>query len=471
MFIALGMKIFGDRPFGWRFFGAFFGTLSVLIMYLLALRLWRSPRLAAIAATLLALDGLWFVQARVAMLDIYMSVFVLAGVWMLVVDRDETEPGHTGFRWWRIGAGAMFGLAIATKWAALPFVAVGIAATLSWDVGRELHAPDRLESEPWSPAPRDLDHGPETGNPLSRLWSGFKLALGPVKNGLGRIYRAVRIAFGPIGALVLLPVMIYIVSYTPWFADSHRYNPPLCASSDTTFAVTPFHWPHVGGIGGQWLCYQGQVLSFHEHLEKYVEETDPKTHVTTIKTGHPYYGYAWSWPWIGRPVAHYYDTTGSQPNPKEAEVIGLPNPLIWWPGFVIALPLLIWWAVRRDATAALILAFFAAGWLPYVYGDISGTAVFLFYATPLVPFVVLGVVHVISKAIARWPSTWPTVIGYLVACLVAFVYFYPVLAAYPIPYNGFFGWSRHMWFNVNFHIFNIHSDCTVQDKIKLLCWI
>ena len=51
--------------------------------------------------------------------------------------------------------------------------------------------------------------------------------------------------------------------------------------------------------------------------------------------GHPYYGNAWTWPWIGRPVAHYYQSTGSGSKQLDSEILGLPNPMIWWPGFFI----------------------------------------------------------------------------------------------------------------------------------------
>ena len=419
-FIAAGMKIFGDKPFGWRFFGALFGTFSVLIMYLLALRLWGSPWWAAAAGLLLSIDGLWLVQSRVAMLDIYVAVFVLAGVWLLVVDRDVTQPTHRGVRWWRVAAGVMFGLALATKWDALPFIAVGIAATVAWDAVRATEPEDR---------------------------------------------RYGRKILGTIGSLVLLPAVIYVATYTPWFLDSHRYNPPLCESKQTTFMVIPGVY-HIGGLAGQWLCYQHQVYDFHRGLTMY--------DTTTKKPGHPYYGYSFSWPWIGRPVAHYY-TTSTSPHGKQldSEILGLPNPLIWWPAFFIGFPLLVWWAFKRDATASFLFGMFAAGWFPYLFlGDMMGKAVFMFYATPLVPFVVLTFVHVLWRAVRRWPGLVPYVVGYLVACVAGFAYFYPILTALPIPHDGIFGWARHIWFSDRFHLWKIRGDCVTRpDKIKLLCWI
>ncbi|TML77024.1 MAG: phospholipid carrier-dependent glycosyltransferase [Actinobacteria bacterium] len=423
-FIAAGMRIFGDRPFGWRFFGALFGTFSVLIMYLLALRLWGSPWWAAAAGTLLAADGLWFMQSRTAMLDIYVAVFVLAGIWLLVVDRDVTQPDHRGFRWWRVAAGAMFGLAIASKWDALPFIAVGIASTMAWDAVRARDAADRRY--------------------------------------------AAKIA-GTLGALVLLPIAIYIASYTPWFVDSHRYNLPQCSKETTTFSFGVYH---LGGLAGQWLCYQHEVYNFHANLQKYVPTTDPTTGKTVKTPGHPYYGNAWTWPWIGRPVAHYYQSTGSGSKQLDSEILGLPNPMIWWPSFFIGFIALAWWTYKKDTTASFIFSLFVAGWFPFlILGDALGKPVFMFYATPLVPYVVLTLVHVLYRSVRRWPQLTPYVVGYVVACVGAFAYFYPILAALPIPYNGAFGWARHIWFSDRFHFFKIKGDCSVPNKIKLLCWI
>jgi hypothetical protein len=53
----------------------------------------------------------------------------------------------------------------------------------------------------------------------------------------------------------------------------------------------------------------------------------------------------------------------------------------------------------------------------------------------------------------------------------AFAYFYPILAAVPIPYGGAFGWARHIWFSDRFRFLWLKGDCTAQNKIKLLCWI
>src|SRR3712207_1869639 len=93
--IGIGEQIFGYSPhggataaFGWRIAACVFGSLSILILCRMGRRLFRSTLLGCFAGLLLALDGLHFVQSRVAMLDIFLMFFVLAAAACLVTDRD-----------------------------------------------------------------------------------------------------------------------------------------------------------------------------------------------------------------------------------------------------------------------------------------------------------------------------------------------------------------------------------------------
>ena len=69
LIIALGMLMFGDNPFGWRFFPVLMGTLSVVLFYLICRQLGASQRTTLLATFLLTFENLNFVQGGVAMLD------------------------------------------------------------------------------------------------------------------------------------------------------------------------------------------------------------------------------------------------------------------------------------------------------------------------------------------------------------------------------------------------------------------
>jgi dolichyl-phosphate-mannose--protein O-mannosyl transferase len=104
--IALGIQIFGDTPFGWRFSAALVGLLSVALIFVITRKLFHSYFLSLTAALLISLDGLHLVMSRTALLDIFLSFFILWAFYLLITDR-----------LWL--AGIVMGLALGTKWSAL----------------------------------------------------------------------------------------------------------------------------------------------------------------------------------------------------------------------------------------------------------------------------------------------------------------------------------------------------------------
>lgn len=104
--MGIGMLIFGENAFGWRFVSALMGVLSVLGVYKLTNLLFKQRRLSLVAALLVTIEGLNIAQSRIAMNDIYMLTFLL---WSFVA-----ALGHK----WKVAA-VIYGLALASKWSAL----------------------------------------------------------------------------------------------------------------------------------------------------------------------------------------------------------------------------------------------------------------------------------------------------------------------------------------------------------------
>ena len=122
--LAGGTWLFGNTPFGWRIAAALFGALGVALTHRLALRLTGHQGIAALTATFLLLDGLWFVQSRTAMLDIFGAVFLLAAMLALLAylrapcDRVLSPLAVMGL---------FLGLGVATKWnGAFPATAAAV---------------------------------------------------------------------------------------------------------------------------------------------------------------------------------------------------------------------------------------------------------------------------------------------------------------------------------------------------------
>jgi dolichyl-phosphate-mannose-protein mannosyltransferase len=134
--IAIGEWLFGYNALGWRFMTALAGVASIAIVIRVARRLTGSTFIGGLAGVLLICDGVSHVQSRTGLLDMIQAVFVLAGFACVVADRDQVRArlhdaairgavgSHwagpaLGARWWRFGAGVMFGCATAVKWSGI----------------------------------------------------------------------------------------------------------------------------------------------------------------------------------------------------------------------------------------------------------------------------------------------------------------------------------------------------------------
>jgi dolichyl-phosphate-mannose-protein mannosyltransferase len=82
IFIIGGMYAFGDNQWGWRFPSIIMGTIGVILFYLICRRL-KMPRTAASIATfLLGFENFYFLQASMAMLDVFYVTLMFAFFWL-----------------------------------------------------------------------------------------------------------------------------------------------------------------------------------------------------------------------------------------------------------------------------------------------------------------------------------------------------------------------------------------------------
>jgi predicted membrane-bound dolichyl-phosphate-mannose-protein mannosyltransferase len=92
LFIVSGIALFGDNAFGWRFFSVIFGTICIVLFYFICRSLAMSERASLLATFLLTLENMSFVQASVAMLDVYSLAFML-GSFLLYLRGRYLFPG------------------------------------------------------------------------------------------------------------------------------------------------------------------------------------------------------------------------------------------------------------------------------------------------------------------------------------------------------------------------------------------
>lgn len=413
-FIAAGMKLFGDNAFGWRAASALVGTAGIVLLYLLARRMFNQ-RIALTAAALLAIEGLWLMQSRVAMLEIFVAVLVLVAAWLFAEDVTRTSPQHEGRRWWRIATGVALGLAFATKWIAAPFLVAGMVAAFVFEFIR---------------AEKDPSLGVKTTRRRKRPTRYEREAQWRMRRRLMRQLLAIA------GTFVLVPMLLYVTSFIPWFLASKVDPGEGCRRSSRV---------------SEWFCYQGLAYNFQKTMPKY--NKDGKLIVNWASE-------PWSWPWIGRPVTHVHSMKTTEGTKTDSAVVGLPNPVLWWSSFAFALPFLGVRAVRkRDRKAGILLALVGVGYLPYLVGS-AGRGVFLYYATIFLPYLVLGLAYTLHTLGRERQQLKPGLWAFGGLAVLSFAYFYPLLTGLWINHSGFFGWRGHLWFTV---------DC-VKETVRHLCW-
>ena len=131
LIIALGILIFGMKPFGWRIMGALFGVAMVPLMYVFAKRIFKRTDFAFITAGLWAFDCMHFTQTRIATIDVYGVFFILLMFFFMYeyVRQDYfAAPLKDKFRPLAL-SGAAFGLGCASKWIGC-YAGAGLAVVL-----------------------------------------------------------------------------------------------------------------------------------------------------------------------------------------------------------------------------------------------------------------------------------------------------------------------------------------------------
>lgn len=389
--IALGLFAFGGAdPFGWRFTTAVLGTLTVLVVYLIARRLTASVWWAGLAALFIAIDGLSITMSRVALLDGILTFFVLLGTLFIVLDHRGTmarvarsTDAFIGPVMWRrpwvIAAGLAFGAAGAVKWSGL----YALAAFGLYLVASDAWARRRAGVQMWG-ASAIGRQGP----------ASFMLLVGPA-------------------------AAVYLASWTGWLVTAGGY---MRDSADSAIIAL---WN-----------YHADSASFHVGLS----------------SPHSYGSPAWQWPFLARPTSMYWNDgtcgTGSGEYRCVEAISSLPNPMLWWVG-ILAIVALTYALVRyRDWRYAIVLVGFASSYVPWLL--VPNRTIFQFYTVLLMPFMMIALALILQRLShpsepgrEREASAWRITTGILVVVAVAVsAFFLPLATGMKVPYDF---WHVHMW--------------------------
>jgi len=416
LIMTLGILLWGDTPLGWRFASAVFGALGLGAVYLLGLRLTGQRLVAIIAATLTLVDGLYFVESRTGVIDIFGTIFMTCA--FIACYAFLTAP-VARVRTPLLLLGAFMGLAIATKWNAVyPAVLLGgvavwrtyglmplltrrvvvalaalatlagaivfpllrfgsgltivliVAALLIWQFATFLITARLATIPEWQ---RDT---------APYRFAAAVAALPPPPTG-ARKALVQHLIWVPLG-LVALPLALYLASYIPFFAMGHTID-----------QLRELQW---------------QMYYYHSHL------------VAT----HPYASKWYQWPLVQRPV-YYAQTLGA--NGISANTYANGNPLLYWLYIPATLYVTIrWWLGRHPALPVLLIGFFGQ-WLPWA---LIPRLAYIYHFLPASIFGTLAVAVAVND-LWRWEGRLvplrAVAVGYVAIVVAAFVFFYPIYAS------------------------------------------
>ncbi len=405
--IAAGELAFGTDPFGWRVSSAVAGTATVVFLAVIVQLLFASPIWTFTGGLLLATEGLNFVQSRVAMLDIFVTLWIVLGFLLLLLDRrwilrrtpvpvgaetpsTEAGTGQVGaggaverpvppatirvpspfWRPWRLACGVAFGAAFASKWSGITGIVGAIALSFMWEAARRKHAGMRMKRALWRTAQSE--------------------------------------SFPIVVFFLAVPAVVYYLSYVGWFL-------------------------HFGWSFGKWRELQDAMVSYHEGLKTIGENGKPI---------HPYLAQAWKWILLWRPVL-YFARYGED---VRRVIYANGNPAVFW-GSLIAIPYTayMWWK-RRDWRAGFVVVTIAALYLPWF---LVSRPQFFFYATPITPFLVIACVYGLKDlseahiAGSRSRPWLPLAVGLVVVSVALFFWFWPALTGGPLSGDA---WQLRAWF-------------------------
>ncbi|WP_241984515.1 dolichyl-phosphate-mannose--protein mannosyltransferase [Cryobacterium sp. Hb1] len=424
--IALGMNLLGPgNPWGWRLATVVVGVLAVVLIMLVAQKLFQSRLLALVAGFLLAIDGHAIVMSRVALLDNFVMFFALLGFGAVLMDREwhatrlatrlagRNNPGWGPALWWRpwlLTAGLAFGLTSSVKWSGLYFLAA---------FGIYLVAVDALARR---------------------------------RNGVSFWLSAAILKQAPATFLTLVPIAgaTFLISWTGWFVTRGGYYRDWADGVGAAW-TGPLAWvPHT--LQSFW-HYQAAAYTYHVGLA----------------TPHPYQANPLTWLFMIRPTSMYYrgldsGEFGCQFQSCSEAITSVGNPLIWWAATAAVFYLVYRLARYREWRVGFILMGMIAGYLPWLM--YLNRTVFQFYTIAFEPYLLLGLTFVIGLLLKRIPdqarprrrhsahtqvpeydpqpqagAVTAVVVGLGVALLVT-AFFFPVWTGMQ---TSFAFWQLHIW--------------------------
>ena len=394
LLISIGIRIFGMNPFGWRIVGTLFGIAMIPIMYVFAKRLFGRTEYAIMAAFLMSVDFMHFVQTRISTIDVY-GVFFIMLMYYFMFRYFTLNFFQVSLRKTLLPlflSGLFFGIGAASKWIVI-YGGGGLALIFFlslYDRYKEYEAAKiHLINETSEPSVGLMET--DELEPSRQIVASFtKLSIKSV---------AWCTLF-----FVFIPLIVYSLSFFP-----------IMAVEGEKHTIT------------QLIKYQTDMFDYHSEL------------VATHPFSSPWY----EWPAMIRPIWFYSNSFA--PAGLAQSIVSMGNPLIWWLGLPAIFAAIIISRIRKDKGMYVVLIAFLSQYVPWI---LISRVTFIYHFFAMVPFIILCLTYLMKQWIESRQSGRKWCYTYLMAAFLLFVMFYPVLSGMQVSkmyidygLRWFYSWS------------------------------
>ncbi len=369
--IASGIRVFGFTPFGWRIAALVSGCLIVLLTYITARQLVRGYFLPALAGAAVALDGVSFTTGRVAMLDVFLALFMTIAIMCTVFALTHRDNPRV-VKWSRLGAAVSLGFGLTVKWSALYLLIAVLLAFL----------------------------------------------LVAAKQPKGR--RQGRAILGTVLLLTLVPAGVYALSYVPWVVHADKTYEHLndCRSNDDCSLA-------LSNRLRQLIEDQNRILQF-QLSSKQDNNSNAAPAWQWINQHHPtiMFRQVCASGLNQAPDDLADNACSGAGDGKVTEIVAVSNPIVWFTAMgagVVLIGLVIW---RRDLTLLFLLL---AGVYQWLFWAVNDRHSYSFYIAPLIPVFALWIAVAFAQRWLRWIAP-----VFAVLLVVSFAFYYPIWAGRPL---------------------------------------
>lgn len=377
--IAFGMLIFGNNPFGWRFFVAVFGILFIPLMYAFAKALFDNTFVAACVGILVTFDCMHYTLSRICTIDTIVAFFIILMYFLMYLYIKADKEYRSNNNWQGDSfppkkvytllmlSGIAMGCAIATKLTGV-YAAVGLAVIFIYHTVKN--------------------------------WP---------KKQSGKMFWFCVIFF------ILVPLVQYTLPYIPAVeAYAQLGITDKTVTFDENGLNIGYGWT---GLIARTLRNTNYMINYHKNLE----------------ATHPFMSPAQSWPIIYRTLMAANDNLSVMNSGDGSEVIRsainyMGNPAIWWMAIPCILVTLVKGIKDKDKKALFLFVAYIAQYIPW-FG--VNRCIFIYHYYPSLLFSLFMMGYTI-KALIDWKEkSKKYVVAYLCIAVVMFFVFFPIISGWP----------------------------------------